>query len=227
MCVRVMRKPWMNPTALRAFLLFSLLPPPCDEGWIQQVTFQLFCDLIHDVALQTDVLNCWTLQSSLLCSLASVFRVKFWLFHRENEVLPPRKEELQDCAYSSYITRSHTKRKKKGFLSTWMNIFFQTSVLSYIVCFYIKHEENPQYWHFRNVSVGKFNSDGNIFHLFQCTYMKISHDYLIGQLCSSSWVVWDCLIFISCILKASFTVSLLDFVLTNEVHSQAPLFCNI
>lgn len=53
-----------------------------------------------------------------------------------------------------------------------------------------------------------------IFHLFSVYILMISRYYLIGQLCSSSWVVWDCLIFISCVFKASFTLSLLDFVLT-------------
>lgn len=31
--------------------------------------------------------------------------------------------------------------------------------------------------------------------------------YLIGQLCSSSLVVWDCLVFISCVFKASWILS--------------------
>lgn len=35
----------------------------------------------------------------------------------------------------------------------------------------------------------------------------ISHYYLIGQLCSSSWVVWDCLIFISCLSNLLYSVS--------------------
>lgn len=36
------------------------------------------------------------------------------------------------------FTRNKKRETRKRFLSTWMNIFFQASVLSYTVCFYIK-----------------------------------------------------------------------------------------
>lgn len=105
-----------------------------------------------------------------------------------------------------------------------MNIFFQTSVLSYIVCFYIKpiFEDKP---HFTNVScVGTLNSDGNfslLFFLSPVYLLTLSHLYLIEQLCSSSWAVWDCPIFISCIfIKASFTQLLLNSVLTEMKYKK-------
>lgn len=219
--VRVTRMTWIDPLPSDPSPL-SFSPGLLDEGWIQQLTFQSVSSLIHDVALQTDTLNCWSLQPSLLWTLASVGRFKFLsfqVFHWKNEVLPQTKnEELRDCAYFSF-THSHTEKKIKPFLSTWMNIFFQTSVLSYIVWLDLKHiyEDNPQWWHLKKhfwSSAEKLIGDGNTFFLKSVSVyiLMITCFYLIGQLCSSSWVVWDCLIFISYVFQTSFTLSLLDFV---------------
>lgn len=55
--VPVMKNPELTPSPQSLALFFSLLPS-CNEGWIQQVTFQFFSDLIGNVALQTDMLKC-------------------------------------------------------------------------------------------------------------------------------------------------------------------------
>lgn len=199
---------------------FSSLPALITgNGWTQQLTFQFSSDRIRRQCSPHAV---WI---QFLGSDPDLFLSVFhWGGWGGKWGATSEKEELQDCAYSSYDTFTHThthKKEKKKFLSTWMNIFFQTSVLSYIVCFYIKriYEDKPQWWHFTNRScVGKFNSDGNFsffFFLFPVYMLMLSHHYLIEQLCSSSWVVWDCPIFISCIfIKASSTQLLLDSVLT-------------
>lgn len=85
-------------------LFFSLLPSR-NEGWIQQLTLQLFSNPIRNVALQTrhvellitSILTLALFWLQFSGSDSGLFKSFIW----ENEVLPLRKEELQDCAYSS------------------------------------------------------------------------------------------------------------------------------
>lgn len=125
---------------------------------------------IHDVA----PLNCSSLSVVTLNLFSSSFQVSdsglFQVFSlgKKNEVLPPqeKKKFARLCLFLIYDKFTLLKGKdeeKKQFLSTWMNIFFQTSVLSYIVCFYIKtcvYEDDPPVMkHFRNIfgrSAGEF-----------------------------------------------------------------------
>lgn len=142
--------------------------PSWNEGRTQQLAFQFVFDPIHDVALPTDAVNCYRV---LALSLLSVFGIKFRpfpIFHWENEVLP------QTVPTPHVQLAKRRKRKQKRFLSTWINIFFQTSVLSYIVSFYRKHKEMPTslpitsptmtFWELcRNVK-----GDGNIWSFLNC-----------------------------------------------------------
>lgn len=60
----------------------------------------------------------------------------------QNKTNTKKKSVKTDCA--SFLIRhvahaqKEKRKKEKKLLSTWMNIFFQASVLSYTVCFYIK-----------------------------------------------------------------------------------------
>lgn len=203
------------------------LNPQCNEGWIQQLTFQFFSDLILDVALQNRQFSphsrtVWLqVQISVFSSLSS----GKW------GATSAKKKNCETVPIPH--TPSHTKRKKKVFINLNEHIF--PDICAFIYCVflyktYIWREAPVRTFqkHFGSTA-GQLNGDGDICSFLFSVYMlMISHYYLIGQLCSSSRVVWDCLIFISCVFKASFTLSLSGFCPdSNEVHRPCCLFCNI
>lgn len=106
--------------------------------------------------------------------------VKYFIGGGVGEVHPQRKKTVP---HSSFMTPSRTKNKKKknreNVFIDLNDIFFQTSVLSYIVCFYIKlvYEDIPpprvDISEPLRSSAGKLKSDGDICPFiicFQCTY---------------------------------------------------------
>lgn len=107
-----------RPPSPQSFTRIFSLPPSHDEGWTQQLTFQFVfrsdpqCSSPdrHAELLITSVLTLAIFGFDFQVQISIFFKSFIW----KNEVLPLRKEELQDCAYSSFTTRSHTKKEKKS-----------------------------------------------------------------------------------------------------------------
>lgn len=126
-----------RPPSPQSFTRIFSLPPSHDEGWTQQLTFQFVfrsdpqCSSPdrHAELLITSVLTLAIFGFDFQVQISIFFKSFIW----KNEVLPLRKEELQDCAYSSFTTRSHTKKEKKSLYQLeWT--YFSKHLCFHILC---------------------------------------------------------------------------------------------
>lgn len=118
-------------------------------------------------------------------------------------MLPQRKE---DCAYSSYTTHKHTK--KNSFYELELT-YFSRHLCFHILCvsIYMRKKKQTPVTTFQELCRKVKRRHRSPFRLLSVYILTPSPCYLTGPLCSSSLVVWDCLIFISCVFKTSWILS--------------------
>ena len=113
-----------------------------------------------------------------------------------------------------------------------MDIFFQTSVLSYIVCFFIKHiyDDNPQWWYFRNSLETLQESSTATFVPFSFVFTVHTDDLqlLFNNRCVAVVGLSGTALYLYVFFKAFLTLSLLDCVLTIMKYTgPVVFFCKI
>lgn len=151
---------------------------------------------------------CWTVNNAVLTLTIfdSSCQVQICLL---KSFIGKMRYYLREKQSSKTVPTLHLNtKKKKVFINLNEHIFPDICAFICCVCFYIILYMNIT--HSDDISepfqehLGKLKCQlcftitiCSFFFCHQFCLLMISHFYLIGQLCSSSWVVWDCLIFVS------------------------------